>query len=67
MKLKIFEDKQLQEERIEVYCHEKTPMIEAIIQFIEDYDANIMNITDIYNEEKQVLEIKDRAYHHELY
>ncbi len=62
MKLNIFEDKKLIEERIEIYCQKKTPIIEAVVQFIEDYDFNTMNITGIYNEEKQVLEVKAIYY-----
>ena len=58
MKLKLFEDKKIIEDRIEIYCQQKTPIVEAVIQFIEDYNFNTMNITGIYNEERQVLEVK---------
>ena len=58
MKLKLFEDKKIIEDRIEIYCQKKTPIVEAVIQLIEDYDFNTMNITGMYNEERQVLEIK---------
>ena len=62
MKLKLFEDKKIIEDRIEIYCQKKTPIVEAVIQLIEDYDFNTMNITGMYNEERQVLEIKTIYY-----
>lgn len=59
MKLKIIEDQKVLEDRIEIYCQKKTPVIEAVIRLLDDYKPHI---TGLYNEEKQVLEIKDIYY-----
>ena len=59
MLLKIFEDKNLLEDRIEIYCQTRGPIVEEITRLINDYEPNI---TGIYNEERQLLEIRDIYY-----
>lgn len=59
MKLKVIEDSKLLEDRIEIYCHKKTPIIEAVIQLVEEHKPNWIGL---YNEEKQVLDIDEIDY-----
>ena len=60
MKLKLFQNKKIEEERIEIYYREHTTLIDSVIRLVEEKKPELIGISN--SEEKQLLDIENIFY-----